>query len=338
MTAYAYMSNQEFLEAHTTAYRTFESPANDPVILDAVPFERFTRDVTSDLDAPQDRAQDGVRSRSDSIEHIWQELDKRMPKHRGTTERGNPVLRKTIVTLENYSKAATQKYDDRHTINVDRLTGEQVAAYQAAVPYNKQFTAWDRFLVGETNEFGLAYDGQNFFDTDHPGPGTTVYSNYEAGVLDLDETSLESVLQTMRSYRKENGDSWGNKITSAVDTNMERDRINRNNDSTPQFHIFTGLALQDKARDLLRVSQENPGKFAGMGTTSRAFAIDESDQPNSWYVWLPTMGISPLFIASWDTWIADSIDVDSKEMSFFVHARWGFGYSHWHTMFKVKNG
>jgi len=330
-----YMSGAEKLEALTTAYRSFPVPANAPVIPDAVPFRRFCLDVTSELEGQNPGLNGGVE-KAQEAELTWQDVQKRMAEHRGTTEAGNPIVRQTKVKLVDYSRKAVQDYNSRDTLNISRLKGEEIATYRAAVPYESHYQAWDRFIQGQTALYGTSYDGQNFFDTAHVGPGATTYSNYTSGLLDLDETNLDTVLTTLKGYRKENGDTWANRIMSTVDMMPETNRDERNN-GAPSFHIFCGSALESKARELARVSTSNPSKFAGQFTVSVVFPIDESAEPNSWYVWLPREGMLPLFFGDWGTWDISELDADKKEFLFYVHARFGFGYGWWHVMYKVRN-
>jgi phage major head subunit gpT-like protein len=95
---------------------------------------------------------------------------------------------------------------------MDRLEDGQIADASMAM---QQLAAQAAFLsedllvqLLENGQSTLCYDGQNFFDTDHPtdiDAVTGTQRNYHASGLALDATNLNTVLTAMMGYRGENG-------------------------------------------------------------------------------------------------------------------------------------
>lgn len=91
---------------------------------------------------------------------------------------------------------------DRNAIEDDQYGQIKVRVQQMGVQAAKGF---DKFLAATIEANGLAYDGQNFFDTDHPNEDGTTQSNFYTGsarawyVVDLSQGVSPFIFQLRKA-------------------------------------------------------------------------------------------------------------------------------------------
>lgn len=336
MGEFPYLADQRLrtLEQLTTTYRAWQTD-NVPRIPDPVPYTDIVQDVTSFVEM-SGQGLDGRQLMNRTLNLKWQQVPPGLFPHHGTTKSAHPRLFEITLDVTPFSRKVEQAIDDRQTNAINLLKAEELAVVRASGPRERHFDAWNRLLVGNTSQFGLAWDGQNFFDTDHPGPNGTTQSNLEAGLYPLNETNLDAALQKMTQYLRQDGSEYDNTVTASSDMMPESNR-NERQVGAPSFHLFVGTNLQSTARELARVSLENPTKFGGMFTFSVAKAINRSATPNAWFIWFRHGVLRPLMYVTWPSWDGSQVNLDQKLFEFYRHEQWGFTYGEWWLMFMARN-
>lgn len=158
---------------------------------------------------------------------------------------------RTIMGLSEHGFSIVNK-DFESTLRVDRnaLEDEQYGQFKtlAALLGQEARRFYDEYLVTVIEANGLAYDGQNFFDTDHSEGISGSQSNAPAAASGYDFTAangvavLNLVTSAMAQLKGDNGKHFGAKVT----------------------HVLVPTSLEWVARELFDPS------YRGTGTTTAA--------------------------------------------------------------------
>ncbi len=176
----------------------------------------------------------------------------------------------------------------------------------------------------------LGYDGQFFFDTDHPTDLDTVtgtQSNYQATAFALTRTNFQTARTRIRSFAGENGRSYGNGF---MNTNLL---------------LVIPPELEVAAEDIVNV---NNIAVAGGTTNNTLFSAarvvivpELSTQPTAWYLFDTSGSLKPIIVQQRQSTrlVARDKDTDDnlfwhKEYIFGADLRVGVGYGAWHKAFK----
>ena len=139
---------------------------------------------------------------------------------------------RTILGLSEHSFSIINK-DFESTIRVDRnaLEDEQYGQFKvlAGLMGQEARRYYDEYLMGVIEANGLAYDGQNFFDTDHSEGVSGSQSNAPAAASGyvVDTAAhfvdvLNLVTSAMAQFKGDNGKHFGAKVTHVlVPTSLE---------------------------------------------------------------------------------------------------------------------
>jgi len=101
-------------------------------------------------------------------------------------------------------------YEKTFGVNIDRLNDGQIAdaSFMMNELADAAATLADDLLLDlvENGQTRLCYDGQYFYDTDHPTDldGTGSQRNYYASGLSFDATNLKAAIATMEQFKGEN--------------------------------------------------------------------------------------------------------------------------------------
>jgi phage major head subunit gpT-like protein len=156
---------------------------------------------------------------------------------------------------------------DRDDIRYDRLgiVMPMINDLASAEPLKKDELVFDLLINGFSDTFGVCYDGQNLFDTQHKAFNATDADQSNTGTAALDADELNTAIKKMNEFEDENGVRYG------VDPT----------------HIVYGPALRATVRGLLKAERDASGatntQFGMLGdimshriTNNDWFLIDNS--------------------------------------------------------------
>ncbi len=308
---------------------------NAPTIWDDISWDRLVDDVTSAA-VIGGLGLDGRARMFQQVDMKWQEVPPGLRPWAGTTKQLDAILQRMTLNVSLFSRMVEQSIDDRQS-RFSEWKAEEIAVARASGPWQRHENTWEILLAGDTGQFGLAFDGQFMFDTDHEGPGGSSQSNIETGGFNLNEGNLSTVLAKMIQYRRIDSTNYGNRITGGSDTTTNpEDNRNQRNTGGAKYHIFVGADQIQAVKALAHVSLENPTTHGGTFTWSVVDSISKGATPNAWFVWFPTASNRPLIYVTWPTWEHNSVDGDKKLFQFYNHDQWGLAYSKWYRMHMAK--
>lgn len=273
------------------------------------------------------------------IELFWQEMGNTLDEWFGITKHDQALLQTTAMIVKKYRGMVEMGRDDARKAAIRDLRAEHFSNMRMRGPRTRHNVGTDLlFQEGNTTSL-LVYDGQPLFDGSHLGPGGTTYSNLTTGVFALNEANLNTVIDTMLSYRNRKNINFGNSYALPIETTPEGDRERR--PTTRQFHLFVGRNQRANAENLLRSNLPTPTSFAGQGTFSLVDSISDGVLPDSWFVWMshrPDDDRNPLMYASWTEGQTDFFEnIPEDKFESYVAEVFGFAGWHWSGIFMVEN-
>ncbi len=195
-----------------------------------------------------------------------------------------------------------------------------------------------RSLINGDAAAAQAPDGQNFFDTDHPGTSVTGAAVTQSNLFDLalSDINLLSVITAMQGFRNVSGAHLGNKWRTSQMANPMDSREMRPTLS-PSFHMYVGPKNSATAAELANMATTAPEVFAGTFTWD---SIDEltGDYEDYWFVRFLTPNTRPLLYMNGGESMTAKADIGDEPMRYhnraewIVDANWGFGYRDWHCI------
>lgn len=266
----------------------------------------------------------------------WQKIAMEVPSTSGQNDyswlSNFPKMRrwigaKVVKALEAY-KYVVANEDFEATVEVDRnhIEDDQLGIYlpQAQMAGFSAAQLPDE-LVYEAVNGGftkLCYDGQYFFDTDHPVAGTSV-SNTSTAVLSnatlaLAQAGYGAARTAMKKFKDEDGRSLN------ISPNV----------------LLVGAALEDTARMLLtndKLADDKPNPYKGTAElvvdtriqSDTAWFLLDTSKPVKPFVYQPRK--KPVFVSQTNP---DAEDVFSlKKYKFGAEARAAAGYGFWQLAF-----
>jgi Mu-like prophage major head subunit gpT len=323
------LSNQSIVEGATVRWRTdFERGMLESEGQDAIPW----RDNVQVVDEVQ-TIFDPVAS-----EHriIWAESDPEFRKNTGQVQFESFVARSVAVKAEMFNKGLRAEIETLRTEPILQMYGSVVAGWGSGLVLTQRRDFYRHLLRGDTAEYGLAYDGQTFFDTDHPGKNSAGAIVSQANLFDLalNETNLRAVVTAAVQYRNEQGLSFGNKWRTSQMTTPMTSRDSRPA-VTPSFHLYVGAANAGVAANLSNLATDNPSSFAGTFTWEQIDMI-EGAFANYWFLkfYNPVIRRPMLFLghgAAFDAKVGPDTEPGRLrgEAEWTAWAAWGLAYNEW---------
>jgi phage major head subunit gpT-like protein len=232
-----------------------------------------------------------------------------------------------VITTKPYESTIAVdrfKFDDNTLLSKDRVV-RGMAAQAANLPRDLLL---DLLVNGHARP---AYDGQNFFDTDHPivpDGSTGTQSNYQSSAFALTRDNFVTARSRIRRFKAEGGRVFGN-----------RGRLKL---VVPE--ALSGVAEELLTLDFVEISgvmQRNPTRGS-----ADLIVVPELDDVSTtaWYLFeVGTNGAdAPPFVIlereSPKIYIKDGPTDEqmfwAKEITFGAHARYGAGYGAWNRAFK----
>lgn len=236
-------------------------------------------------------------------------------------ERAPKALIENGFTIVNKDYEASISVD-RNALDDDQYGQIKLRVRQLGMTVVK---GYDR-LAAEAVEAGtteLAYDGQNFFDTDHTeGENVTNQSNL-LSALPLNGTNAKTVITAMRQFKDDRNEfSGANPTHIMVPSGLEFTAMEIFN---PQFVNVTDQPGDRSLSGVLKVIV-NP------------YLTNQAD----WYVLDLSQGVSPFIFQNRKAPQLASLDKPDSEANFFrkelfygVDARFNFGYGDWRGAIKA---
>jgi hypothetical protein len=273
------LSDQEILDAATLEYQ-IELDRGLSLGEAEYPLEPIVRKIRPDqrIDSPV----------GNKVTIIFSEPDIELKKDTGEVPFRSLPLKERSLEVEPYVDGIAEFLRHLRQPLVRQHYAEYVnnwAGAEGGVRWTQYRQGWERLLRGNTATYGLAHDGQLFFDTDHPAAtkdGTpTTYQNLFA--LALSEANLKTVIEAMLEFRTQAGLPYGNAWKSATMMTPQQSRETVAAMPRPSFHLFVGPSNAVAAHELARMSVDNPSKFAGSFTFSTISEISGSDAAR-WFV------------------------------------------------------
>lgn len=278
---------------------------------------------------------------AERVELSWLEDDDMLDPDNGEAKCEKALRQKSVVELNYWVK--------KKAIPLKRISRpleiQEAAQFAQNLPAKlsrrMRKEIWDRFLLGDTDTYGLAYDNQFFFDTDHPGRSDTgtilSQRNLFTGNLALNETNLLTVTGEMSVYRNEKG-----VLLDQEPIRVGSQMLNTDRNFVPspgvEYHLYIGASNQAAAHALANVNQDNPGSFAGRITYDvvKEITMQGGNAANSWFVVRPGI-YKPLNLIQEAPRFQDMEDLEADMHKWFYRAAFGFGYRQWAMMAYVKH-
>lgn len=182
----------------------------------------------------------------------------------------------------------------------------------------------DLLKNGETR---VGYDGQYFFDTDHPisAESTTgTQQNYWASGMGLTTTNFQTVLTAATSIKGENG---------------------RVINSGGQWRLVIPRALELTAKNIVGISTLAGGAQNPQYGAAQAVVVDDlNDDPTTWYLFNMSGSIKPFILQTREDVQIEVKADQTRDENMFWHreviiggqGRLGAGYGLWFKAFKAK--
>lgn len=229
----------------------------------------------------------------------------------------------------------TKHYEKTVEVSKDKLDDSPMTAISDAALRMKLFTEAARKLEDDLlfdSTIGLmvnghtrtGYDGQNFFDTDHPTDidnVTGTQSNYEAAAFALSAANLQTAWARMASFVGENGRPLG---------------------ASPNL-LVVGPALKKTADDIVTA------QFGASGASNTQFGMVQvmvvpelSASPTHWYLFdTQSAGFKPFILLNRSPLKMDQLSASTDHDVFWrnvlvwgLDRRVGAGYGAWFKAFK----
>jgi phage major head subunit gpT-like protein len=213
-----------------------------------------------------------------------------------------PAMRKWVGErvahkLNRYAmEAEIETYEETVEVDVDELDDDTIGSYTPHfTELGRQARLWPRDLVVAklmAGESELCFDGQNFFDTDHPvdpsNAGAGTYSNLlSGGSTAFAETGLQNAITAMRMIKGPDGRPMRAKSDTLI--------------IPPQLELA--------ARKLLNLQTlTTGGENAMAGVIKNIIVLDELTDPAEWYLAATKGALKPLLFMLRQAPIVTSLD------------------------------
>lgn len=285
--------------------------------------------------------------KDDTYVITWRERERRLQLDKGNLPASKDLALGFEIGIQRYGKRVSIGRRQLFSRQEGASKRQEVAEMGDDIQFSQREDFWDRLLLGDTNTYGLAYDGTTFFSDSHPGRtrdgSVLVQSNLDVTNLALNEPNLQAALTQLESYK----DNFGVNFRPdpiLLATQSRAPMTSREEQPSPgvQFVLFVGRNNRGAAHNLAKMATSDPQQFAG---TFRYEVIDRiSDAPgamaNSWFVWRP--GFSPLAhvmeVPEFDVSGPGSKSWnDDYRAEWFIRVHWGFGYWYWNSMFYARH-
>ena len=236
-------------------------------------------------------------------------------------ERAAKGLRENGFTLKNKDYEATIAVD-KNAFNDDQYGQIKVRVQQVAVAAAR---GYDKFLAKTIEANPICYDGQNFFDTDHPmdlEAGTTGTNVFTSKALTV--ANAKDLMVAMGQFTDENGDVYGSRASHII---------------VPTGLEFTAKAIFDPAF----VGVSTDPSAAVLSGTAKVVVLPTLSSQTTYYIVDMTQGVSPFIFqnrqemqfAALDN--IDDIDVFMRKTLYYgVDARFAFGVGEWRLAIKAS--
>lgn len=321
------VTNQEVLDAALVLFQT-DLDAGVAEGLTEHNFESYVRRVE-----PNKVYTDPV---SQERKLIWFDEDGELDEDNGDVRfHDNPAQQQSMV-IKPYSKGYRETMQRLREPMIREAHARRMQRTGTRITYTQYKAVWDRLNLGDTSAYGLAHDGQFFFDTDHPGvdaSGTaTTFSNDYA--LALSAANLKTIIDAMSEFRNPFGIPWGNQWKSA--TMMPQESLEMRK-ATPSFHIAVGPKNQTLVADIANMALASPSIFGGTFSWSVEAPIS-GDYDDDWFVMFNSSRRRPLLFIDAGSYIDEKSDPGSEpgrlknEAQWVVRSEFGLAYGEWHCI------
>lgn len=324
------LTDSEILEQATIDYQ-FELDRGLSLGEENYPKEMVVRRI-----APDQMFESPVNN---TVTLIYHEPDIELKRDKGEVPFKSLKLRERSIVVEKYVDGISEDLFKLRQPAVRAQYAQYAADWagsEGGVRWTQYKQAWDRLLNGDAATYGLADDGQPFFDASHPGRdkdgADTTFQNLFA--LAFNEVNLNTVLTEMMEFRTITGLPRGNVWKSVTMMDPQSSREGTSPAQSASFHVFVGPANATAAHDLAKMATSAPSKFAGSFTWSTISELTGS-AANYWFVMFLDPRRKPLnFIESGAVLIVkDGYDTEPGRLhgraEWILRAAWGFTYDRW---------
>lgn len=256
-----------------------------------------------------------VTSNNSSEEYGW--LGATPELRKWIDERAPKGIKENGFVLKNEDFEASIEVD-RNAIDDDQYGHIKTRISQMGIQAGK---GYDKHLASVIEENGLCYDGQNFFDTDHPQEDGTTQANLFTSKA-LTAANAETVLTAMKNLKDETGMLKGiNPTHIVVPANLE----------------FTAKKLFDPTV----VAVTTDPAAAVLKGALKVVVLPYLTSATTWYVIDLSQGVSPFIYQNRKSleFVAmdNADDIENfmrKKLYYGVDARFAFGLGDWMTAAK----
>lgn len=265
-----------------------------------------------------------VKSTKSSEEYGW--LGENPGLKEWIDERAPKALREVWFTLKNKDYEATISVD-RNALDDDQYGQITTRVNSMAIAAKKSYDVFFTETV-EAGDTSLAYDGQNFFDTDHEEWDSGIQSNYSASGLAFSEASIETIIWTMSGYKDDQWKIvWVNATHVMVPGNLE----------------FTAKKILDPSA-VGSITSTTPSALKWrLGIIVNRYLIQTGWASAAYYTLDLGAGVKPFIYQNRkELEFAAQDDPSSpdyfmrKVLHYWVDSRFAFGYGDWRFAYKAK--
>lgn len=220
-------------------------------------------------------------------------------------------------TIEN------KKWEDSVEVLADDISDDQLGQYMPLIQnMSTEMNAHYPRLITAVLEAGFeaeGYDGQPFFDTDHPVGGRNITSVSNMGTLKFSRQGLQAAFLNLPNLRDDNGEMLGIRYDT----------------------LYLHPSKEMDAKEILEGEWVfEAGQIAGYnkarGLIKKILFLDYQDDPEKWFLADTRRPIKPLILQVRErpTWQAvtnlnDSQVFDTDNFKFGFKARHNAGYNLW---------
>jgi phage major head subunit gpT-like protein len=213
----------------------------------AADFAIAANEMTGEYE-PHVRIIDGDGEVLDSFNFYWVAENLEVGEDNGKRELTTAEVFDIGVSSTRYRTGFRVDADDWRTHGIGELHRGRVMNLGRRPAITKNRVFWNFLTQGNTGAFGLAYDGQNMFDTDHPAKtlqnSDTTHRNLYA--LPLTAANFNTVITEMTDYTDttgmHSGNTWG--MTS---------------DGRPNVQVIAGNKYQSTLREIFNNERDSAG-------------------------------------------------------------------------------
>ncbi len=183
---------------------------------------------------------------------VWSERGEHFREYDGSLVYNKGEVRKVRVDLTMWTDNMAEDIRNLRQPMTRQLRGQDARQMAFDLVEHQRKHVWRMLRKGDTADYGMAYDGQFFFDTDHPGKtadgADTTFANLFAATP-FSTANLKSTIQSMIRMRTQVGRPSGNRWVAGQ--------------QNPTIALYYAKSIAGTVAETLQQNTDSPTVFAG---------------------------------------------------------------------------